>query len=77
MLHFTSPAKISTLLDHLPQHFAKHIDHCIGPATTVKKKGSRSFQISFLNSSTGTMQLLQREAGMILLNQDGMASSFF
>jgi hypothetical protein len=38
---------------------AKHIDHYVGPATIVKKIGSRSFQISFVNPLTGATQLLQ------------------
>jgi hypothetical protein len=44
----------------------KHIDHYIGPATIVKKIGSCSFQLSFVNPSTGTTQLLQRDADIIL-----------
>ena len=49
---------------------AKHIDHYVGPATIIKKIGSRSFQLSFVNLSTGTTQLLQRDAGMIILTQE-------
>ncbi len=45
---------------------AKHIDHYVGPATIVKKIGSRSFQLSFVNPSTGISQLLQRDAGTII-----------
>ncbi len=43
---------------------AKHIDHYVGPATIVKKIGSRSFQLSFVNPLTGIAQLLQRNAGV-------------
>ncbi len=48
---------------------AKHIDHYVGPAVIVKKIGSRSFQISYTNPLTGTTQLLQRDAGMIILKK--------
>jgi hypothetical protein len=56
----------------------KYIDHYVGPATIVKKIGSRFFQISFFNPSTGTTQLLQRErdAGMIILKKEWQAPSF-
>jgi hypothetical protein len=33
---------------------AKQIDHYVGPVTIVKRIGSRSFQISFFDPSTGT-----------------------
>jgi hypothetical protein len=49
---------------------AKHIDHYVEPATIVKKIGSRSFQLSFVNPSTGISQLLQRDAGMIILKKE-------
>ncbi len=49
---------------------AKHIDHYVGPATIVKKIGSRSFQLSFVNPITGVAQLLQRDAGMIILKKE-------
>jgi hypothetical protein len=49
---------------------AKHIDHYVRPATIVKKIGSRSFQLSFVNPSTGISQLLQRDAGMIILKKE-------
>ncbi len=49
---------------------AKHIDHYVGPATIVKKIGSRSFQLSFVNPSTGIAQMLQRDAGMIILKKE-------
>jgi hypothetical protein len=40
---------------------AKHIDHYVGAATIIRKiLGSRSFQLSFVNPSTGATQLLQR-----------------
>jgi hypothetical protein len=39
---------------------AKHIDHYVGPATIVKKIGGRSFQLSFVNPSTGITLLLLR-----------------
>ncbi len=49
---------------------AKHIDHYVGPAEIVKKIGSRSFQLSYTNPLTGTTQLLQRDAGMIILKKE-------
>jgi hypothetical protein len=49
---------------------AKHIDHYVGPAVIVKKIGSRSFQIFYTNPHTGTTQLLQRDAGMIILKKE-------
>ncbi len=49
---------------------AKHIDHYVGPATIIKKIGSRSFQLSFVIPSTGTTQLSQRDAGMIILKKE-------
>ncbi len=49
---------------------AKHIDHYVGPATIVKKIGSRSFQHSFVNPSTGIAQLLQRDASIIILKKE-------
>ncbi len=54
---------------------AKHIDHYVGPTTIIKKIGSRSFQLSFVNPSTGTTQLLQRDAGMIILKKKWHAPS--
>jgi hypothetical protein len=54
---------------------AKHIDHYVGPATVVKKIGSRLFQLSFVNPSTGTVQVLQRDAEMIILTKDWYAPS--
>jgi hypothetical protein len=51
-------------------------DQWVGPATIVKKIGSRSFQISFFNPSTGTTQLLHRDAGMFILNKEWQAPSF-
>jgi hypothetical protein len=54
---------------------AKHIDHYVGPATIVKKIGSRSFQISFFNPTAGTAQLLQRDAGMIILKKEWIVPS--
>ncbi len=49
---------------------AKHIDHYVGPATITKKIDSRSFQLSFVNPSTGTTQLVQRDVGMIILKKE-------
>jgi hypothetical protein len=49
---------------------AKHIDHYVGPATIIKKIGSRSFQLSFVNPSTGITQLLQKDVGMIILKKE-------
>jgi hypothetical protein len=54
---------------------AKHIDHYAGPATIVKRIGSRSFKISFFNPSTGATQLLQRDAGIIVLKKEWIAPS--
>jgi hypothetical protein len=51
------------------------IDHYVGPATIVKKIGSRSFQLSFVNPITGIAQLLQRDAGMIILKKEWHAPS--
>ena len=44
-------------------------------STIIKRIGSRSFQISFSNPSTGTTQLLQRDAGMIILKKEWIAPS--
>jgi hypothetical protein len=41
----------------------------------VKKIGSRSFQISYTNPLTGTTQLLQRDAGMIILKKEWLSPS--
>jgi hypothetical protein len=54
---------------------AKHIDYCVGPAVIVNKVGSCSFQISYTNSLTGTTQLLQRDAGMIILKKEWLSPS--
>jgi hypothetical protein len=54
---------------------AKHIDHYVGPATIVKKISSSSFQISFVNPLTGATQLLQRDAGMSILEKEWIAPS--
>ena len=54
---------------------AKHIDHYVGPATIIKKIGSRSFSLSFVNPLTGIEQLLQRDAGMIILKKEWHAPS--
>ena len=54
---------------------AKHIDHYVGPAVIVKNIGSRSFQISYTNPLTGTTQLLQRDAGMIILKKEWLVPS--
>jgi transposase InsO family protein len=80
--HFTTGAKVyfyrppSVLDVEKKTRKAKHIDHYVGPATIVKKIGSRSFQISFFNPTTGTTQLLQRDAGMIILKKEWIAPSF-
>ncbi len=74
--HFTIGAKVyfyrppSVLDVEKRTRKAKHIDHYVGPATIVRKIGSRSFQISFFNPTTGTTQLLQRDAGMIILKKE-------
>jgi hypothetical protein len=54
---------------------AKHIDHYVRPAVIVKKIGSRSFQISYTNPLTGVTQLLQRDAGMIILKKEWLSPS--
>jgi hypothetical protein len=55
---------------------AKHIDHYVGPAVIAKKIGSRSFQISYTNNPlTGTTELLQRDAGMIILKKEWLSPS--
>ncbi len=54
---------------------AKQINHYVGPATIVKRIGSRSFQIFFFDPSTGTPRLLQRDAGMIILKKEWIAPS--
>jgi hypothetical protein len=36
----------------------------------MKKIGSRSYQLFFVNASTGTTQLLQRDAGMVILKKE-------
>ncbi len=54
---------------------AKHIDHYVEPATIIKKIDSCSFQLSFANPSTGATQLLQRDAGMIILKKEWHAPS--
>jgi hypothetical protein len=54
---------------------AKHSDHYVGPAVIVKKIESRSFQISYTNPLTGTTQLLQRDAGMIILKKEWLSPS--
>jgi hypothetical protein len=81
--HFTDGAKVyfyrppSVLDVEKKTRKAKHIDHYVGPAMMIVKKiGSRSFQISFFNPSTGTTQLLQRDAGMIILKKEWQAPSF-
>jgi hypothetical protein len=79
--HFTIEAKVyfyrpPSILDvEKRTRKAKHIDHYVGPATIVKKIGSRSFQISFFNPATRTTQLLQRDAGMIILKKEWIAPS--
>jgi hypothetical protein len=79
--HFTTGAKVyfyrppSVLDVEKKTRKAKHIDHYVGPATIVKKIGSRSFQISFVNPTTGATQLLQRDAGMIILKKEWITPS--
>jgi hypothetical protein len=74
--HFVDGAKVyfyrppSVLDVEKKTRKVKHIDHYVGPATIVKKIGSRSFQISFTNPVTGATQLLQRDAGMIILKRE-------
>jgi hypothetical protein len=72
--HFVNGAKVffyrpPSALDRPPSALevekktrkAKHIDHYVGPATIIKRIGSRSFQISYVNPTTGATQLLQRD----------------
>ncbi len=79
--HFVDGAKVyfyrppSVLEVEKRTRKVKHIDHYVGPATIVKKIGSRSFQISFTNPLTGETQLLQRDAGMIILKKKWIAPS--
>jgi hypothetical protein len=79
--HFVDGAKVyfyrppSVLDVEKKTRKAKHIDHYVGPATIIKKIGSRSFQISYLNPLTGLTQLLQRDAGMIILKKEWIAPS--
>ena len=79
--HFVDGAKVyfyrppSVLDVEKKTRKAKHIDHYVGPATIIKKIGSRSFQISYLNPATGLTQLLQRDAGMIILKKEWIAPS--
>ena len=79
--HFVEGAKVyfyrppSVLDVEKKTRKAKHIDHYVGPATIIKKIGSRSFQISFTNPLTGVTQLLQRDAGMIILKKEWIAPS--
>ena len=79
--HFVNGAKVyfyrppSVLDVERKTRKAKHIDHYVGPATIVKRIGSRSFQISFTNPLTGVTQLLQRDAGMIILKKEWIAPS--
>jgi hypothetical protein len=64
--HFVDGAKVyfyrppSVLDVEKKTRKVKHIDHYVGTATIVKKIGSRSFQISYINPLTGATQLLQR-----------------
>ncbi len=76
MDHFVDGAKVyfyrppSVLDVEKKTKKAKHIEHYVGPATIIKRIGSRSFQISYLNPLTGLTQLLQRDAGMIILKKE-------
>jgi hypothetical protein len=45
---------------------AKHMDHYAGPATIIKKTGTRSFLIEFRNSE-GKVRTFQRDVGMLSL----------
>jgi transposase InsO family protein len=45
---------------------AKHMDHYAGPATIIKKIGTRSFLIEFRNSE-GKVRTFQRDVGMLSL----------
>jgi hypothetical protein len=81
MDHFEEGAKVyfyrsPSVLDVIKKtRKAKHIDHYVGPAVIVKKIGSRSFQISYTNPLTGTTQLLQKDAGMIILKKEWLSPS--
>jgi hypothetical protein len=50
-VHFYRPPSILDVAKKTRK--AKHLDHYVGPATIVKKIGSRSFQLSFVNPLTG------------------------
>jgi hypothetical protein len=72
-LLLSTPKQASWMLPRTKKTWkAKHIDHYVEPAMIVKKTGSRSFQISYTNPLTGTTQLLQRDAGMIILKKAEM-----
>ena len=79
--HFAEGAKVyfyrppSVLDVERKTRKAKNIDHYVGPATIVRSISSCSFQISFFNPSTGVTQLLQRDAGMIILKKEWIAPS--
>jgi hypothetical protein len=45
---------------------AKHMDHYAGPATIIKKEGTRSFLIEYRNSD-GKVRTFQRDASMLSL----------
>ena len=45
---------------------AKHMDHYVGPATILKKVGTRSFLIEYKNSD-GKIRTFQRDASMLSL----------
>ena len=81
MDHFVEGAKVyfyrpPSVLDVIKKtRKAKHIDHYVGPAVIVKKIGSRSFQISHTDPLTGKTQLLQRDAGMIILKKEWLSPS--
>ncbi len=72
-VYFYQPPSVLDVVKKMRK--AKHIDHYVGPAIIVKKIGSRSFQLSFVNPSTGTTQLLQRDAEMIILKKEWHAPS--
>jgi hypothetical protein len=73
--HYVVGAKVYFYRPPSVLEVVEHIDHYVGPATIIKKIGSRSFQLSFVNPSTGTTQLLQRDAGMIILKREWHAPS--
>ncbi len=49
---------------------AKHLEHYVGPARIIKKRGDRSFQIAYRHPDSNKEQLFQREASMLILKKE-------